>query len=238
MSGELSTGSPRRDRARRRLPGLEWLLLLVAVADWFALRQGLAPHPPALLAILVGAVAAAFLGRLAGTAWRLGRERRRWVSHTAEMVLLAGVLTALGSGMANWLFRLQGFAVLYEKQPLPLHGGSHLQAFSAGPLARLEEIDTVLTLEELELVPRGDGAFFPRSRLLLHGRDGVVRLTVDPQNGGLASGLRYYQGAFGFAPRITVRRRGELLFDELVPWAHVVEDLFAEHHVTAVDPQA
>ena len=66
--------------------------------------------------------------------------------------------------MANWLYAVQGFALLHEGEAVPLLNGSHLSEFSSGPLADLEEMKLTVLLREVELVPDGAG-FHPRSRL-------------------------------------------------------------------------
>ncbi len=202
---------------RRRLPGCEWLLLLLSVADWFALRfQSF--HPPSVLALLVAATGLAFVLRLLGILRRLGRERRRWASAAAEMALLSGVVLALGGGMTNWLLGLQGAVILHEGESALLRGGTDLQHFEAGPLARLEEMELVLTLRSVELEAAGPDLYYPRSRLLLARHEQPLPLELTPRQSARAGNLRFFQGAFGFAPRIVILREERTLFDRVVPF--------------------
>ena len=109
--------------------------------------------------------------------------------------------------------------MLNEGEAVPLHGGSHLQQFDGGPLARMDEMNVVLTLEELKLLPAGDDFFHPESLLL------VQRGTTEPQRVSIGRGttgsvgpLRFHQGAFGFAPRIVLLSDDETVFDRVVPF--------------------
>jgi hypothetical protein len=196
-----------------------WLLLLLAVADWVGLKAGRLEHPAWLLAVLVGGAVLALGTRLIVATWgmRPGSGRR---GHAAgESLLIAGILVALLAGSANWLLGLQGFVVLLEGEAVPLHGGSHLQQFDGGPLARLEEMELALLLEELELVAAGPGSFFPRSHLLVtHSEEAPVMLSLDRNSAGSSGSLRFFQGAFGFAPRIVILKNDEELFDRVVPF--------------------
>jgi hypothetical protein len=199
---------------------LPWVLLLTVVADWLALRTQALSHPPWVLAVLVAALVVALLGRFLGVAGSLRANwRARASSSAAQLLLLGGLLLALGAGFANWARGLQGFVVLHEGETIPLHQGSHLQQFDAGPLASLEEMDVVVTLLELELVPGGGDAFYPRS-ILRVGRAGEdpVRLAVSPRTVAVSRDLRFYQGAFGFAPRIVITRDDRTVFDRVVPF--------------------
>ena len=198
---------------------LPWLLLLITVADWFALRTRALAHPPWVLAALAAAVSLAFLGRLATVASGLFEGGRCRGAALAQMVFLGGLLLALGAGSANWALGLRGFVVLHEGQTVPLHRGSHLGAFEAGPLASIEEMDLVVTLEEVELVPVGGEGFYPISRLRA-GRAGEepVRLEVSRRAVARSGALLFYQGAFGFAPRIVITRGERTLFDRVVPF--------------------
>jgi hypothetical protein len=94
--------------------------------------------------------------------------------------------------------------------------------FEAGPLARLEEMNLVLALDELELDPAGEGGFLPRSRLRLWREDeGPRRHELRPNTSVSVGPLRLLQGAFGFAPRIVILRDEETLFDRVVPFRTV-----------------
>jgi hypothetical protein len=137
----------------------------------------------------------------------------------AELTVLVGVLLALTAGMANWLLRLQGTLILSEREAVPLHGGTALQVFDAGVLARLEEMGVSLVLEELELLPAGGDGFYPASRLRVwRDPEKPSRIQVTPRRRGAFGALRFHQGAFGFAPRIVLLREGETLFDRVVPF--------------------
>jgi hypothetical protein len=196
-----------------------WLLLLVAIADWIGLQSGAVSHPPWILALLGGTVIVSLLGRLLVVPWSLRAGRRKAGPAIGESLLVAGVLIALVAGMANWMLGLQGFVVLNEGDAVPLHGGSHLQQFDGGPLARIEEMRIALALEELNLHPAGPGLFYPESRLRVQ-RDTAQpeRVVVSTRASGSAGPLRFHQGAFGFAPRIVILREEEEIFDRVVPF--------------------
>ena len=204
----------------RGLTWLGWLLLAVAVADWVSLRRGTVAHSPAVLAVLVGAVLVCLGIRLGLLVGGLIRHTSRPFGRLAELMLTAGVLLALSAGMANWLLHLQGTVILNENEAVPLHGGTALQVFEAGPLARLEEMGVSLALAELELAPAGGETFYPVSRLeaLREDETTPTRLEVSPRQRARFGALRFHQGAFGFAPRIVLLRDGVTLFDQVVPF--------------------
>jgi hypothetical protein len=199
--------------------GLGWLVLLVAIADWLALRFRVVSHSPWVLAILV-ALALSLLGlRWAGVIRNLARHPERRGSRAAELCLVSGVLLALLAGMTNWLLGLQGYVILIEGDSVPVHGASHLQGFEAGPVARMDEMGLVLALDEVELVPASDGGFYPRSRLRFWRDDGeAVPLELGARQSATSGSLRFFQGAFGFAPRIVIVRDEVTLFDRVVPF--------------------
>jgi hypothetical protein len=216
----VNHGTPERSVAAGVGRLLPWLLLLVVSADWLALRTQALSHPPWVLAVLVAALVIALLGRFVGVTWSL---RTRWphraAASSAQLLLLGGLLLALGAGFANWARGLQGFVVLHEGETIPLHQGSHLQELETGPLASLEEMDLVITLLELELVPEGDEAFRPRTILRVGRADGEpVRLEVSSRAAAASGDLRFYQGAFGFAPRIVITHEEKTVFDRVVPF--------------------
>jgi len=176
-------------------------------------------HPTWVLAGLAAAAMLAMAARLAGVLLALGHRRRPRVAGSAEVLLLAGLLTALAGGFTNWLMALQGFVILHEGEMVPLTGGSHLQAFEGGPWARIEEMSLTLGLEEVDLVDAGGGLFYPRSHLFLDADSGKpVRLETDLRTAASAGSLRFHQGAFGFAPRIVLLREGNQVFDRVVPF--------------------
>jgi hypothetical protein len=198
---------------------LPWLLLLVAVADWIALRSGWLSHHPWVLATVVGAVIILLLLRLGLVAWSLRARRRKPGPATGEALLVVGALVALVAGMANWTLGLQGFVVLNEGEAIPLHGGSHLQQFDGGPLARVDEMNVVLTLEELKLLPSGTDFFYPESHLLVQrGTGAPQRVSIGTGSTGSVGSLRFHQGAFGFAPRIVILKDEETVLDRAVPF--------------------
>jgi hypothetical protein len=195
------------------------LLLLLAAADWALLRAGLVRHDPALLTAIVASSLAAFFLRCLVIAWSLRRPGHLTWSTLSELVLSVGVLLALLFGMANWVLRLHGFVVLNEHETALLHGGTDLQVFEAGPLARLEEMNLTLALDELELVPAGQGGFLPRSHLRVwRGTEDAARLEIEPSASAASGSLRFLQGAFGFAPRVVILRGEETVFDRVVPF--------------------
>ncbi len=215
--------------SRRRFPGIEWWLFAVAVAEWVALKFLEAAQPPEILAILVILVMTAFAVRLIEVVWRGWRGYLGAGSAAAEVLLIAGMLSALGAGMANWALSLQGAVIVHEGETAVLHGGAELQEFAAGPFARLEEMDLVLTLKEVELVAAGGGTFNPRSHLVLHWRGEPRELAVDPNRSAESGTLRFFQGAFGFAPRIVIERDTTNVFDRVVPF---ISDYDGPHGVS------
>jgi hypothetical protein len=203
----------------RRLAVFGWLLLGVAIADWWALRNGVVHHPPSLLAVVVVTAVPALAARLAVQLAALARRGGRILPKIAEATLLAGVLFALGAGSANWLLGLQGFVILNEREAVRLDGGGQLQAFEAGPLARLEEMRLFLALNELDLVAEGSSGFLPVSSIDVWREGGEKqRLEVNPRAAASRGVLRFHQGAFGFAPRIVILKGKETLFDRIVPF--------------------
>lgn len=205
------------------MSALLWVPLGLAVADWLALKTGLLGHQPWVLAVLAAIAASALLVRCV---WRIRRlvtgGKGPRLAGASEVLLILGVLTALGAGTVNWLLSLQGFVVLHEGESVPLGGGRHLQEFVEGPLARIEEMDVVVGLEEVELLPVGPAearAFVPRSRLVVQEGDGEQQaIEVEPRRLGEVGSLRFHQGAFGFAPRIVIERDRQTVFDEVVPF--------------------
>lgn len=206
---------------RRKTSILKWLVLLVALADLSALKAGWLSHPPEVLAALFGLVLIAFVFGLAREVRALVVGDRRGRSLGSALVS-AGIIAALLGGTVNWLLGLQGFAILTENEPVSLHRGTQLQEFDAGPLASIDEMRMHLALDELELVPSGPDAFFPRSHLRVWQTDEQpTSIEVTPREDAAVGPLRFLQGAFGFAPRIVIvsagDRRGSV-FDRVVPF--------------------
>jgi len=221
---------PFRPGFRARLvTAIPWTLLALAVADWALLKAGWWTHPPALLAGLVGAATLGLAVRFVVLVRRFttgaAKASGTGLARGAELMLIAGLLTALGAGTANWLQSLQGFVVLHEGESVPLGSGHHLQELVGGPLARIEEMNLVVGLAEVELLPvdpeptGGARSFVPRSRLVVRGADRESHeVDVEPQRVAAIGPLRFHQGAFGFAPRIVIERNGRTVFDEVVPF--------------------
>ncbi len=195
------------------------MLSAVAVGDWLLLRNRMVAHPTWILALLVGAVLVLLAFQFARAAADLLRGLGSRPLAAARLLTVAGAGLALAAGMANWLFSLQGFAILHEGEAVPLHGGSHLQHLEGGPLSRIEEMDLALALAEVEIMPGVGGAFFPRSLLEVKSKGGEpVRLSVDPSSNAAHGSLRFHQGTFGFAPRIVIQRDEKVIFDRTVPF--------------------
>jgi hypothetical protein len=137
----------------------------------------------------------------------------------ARTLAITGALLVLGAGVANWAWSLQGYVVLQELEAMPVLAGGHLRALEKGPLADLEQLDFTLQLEELELLPSAEAGLYPASRLRVRGADGKVEtLRIDPWHNAAYGNLRFYQGAFGFAPQIVVVHGDETIFDKVVPF--------------------
>ena len=216
-SPELQRAAPHRDAAVSH--GLLGVAAVGTAFDWLLLRNRVLDHPTWVLGALVGVTLFGIALRSLGLARRIWMERARRGVRSAELTLLAGVLIALSAGLANWLFSLQGFIVLREGEAVPLQSGSHLQGFEEGPLARLAEMNLTLALVEVELLAHGSGGFFPQSLVELRRPEGEPeRLTVSRQENATSGNLRFFQGAFGFAPRIVILREEETLFDRVVPF--------------------
>ena len=102
---------------------------------------------------------------------------------------------------------------------MPLHHGTHLLALEKGPFADLARFNLELQLVELDLRANDDGLVYPVSTIRVRGADGRVEESVlTPWRSATHGDLRFYQGAYGFAPRIVVRRDGETLVDDVVPF--------------------
>jgi hypothetical protein len=184
------------------------VLALIAVADWLALKTRAFSHPPWILAALATGVGLLLLVDLGLNVRKVRARRDRKATAWGQILFLSGILVMLGSGMANWVLALQGFVILTEGEAVP---GSHLQELEAGPLSSIEEMDLVLMLEELELIPAGEESFYSRP-----GDETTIRLS--PQESGTVGSLRFFQGAFGFAPRIVITEGDYTVFDRLVPF--------------------
>jgi hypothetical protein len=196
-----------------------WLLFLLSLADWTLLRTNLLRHPPWVLAALVGATVLALATVVIVAVVDLALARGPRGRGAATFLLSAGCLIALAAGSLNWLLSLQGFVILHEGEVVPLHGGSHLERLASGPLSDLREIHLSLGLEEVEIVAAGEGFFFPRSRLAVLPEGGErVSMVIDPRTAGELDSLRFYQGAFGFAPQIVILKDDRTVLDRVVPF--------------------
>lgn len=195
--------------SRRTLLVLELTLLVAFVGSLFVMRRGAVSFPPAVLVTLCVALLLLFAFELVVAV--VGRN-------VAGALLAAGVLLLFGGGMANWLFRLQGFVILTEIDAVPLAALSHLQGFDAGPFSNAHELAAMLQLEKCELQPAGDG-FVPVSHLrLLKKKADAQELIVRPGAGRSFGTLRFHQGTFGFAPRLVITRDDATVFDRVVPF--------------------
>jgi hypothetical protein len=198
-----------------------WVLLGAAVADLALLKAGWIAHSSGILAVLFALAILAF-----GLRWLvLAREVLSEPGRPSEWAALAGatgILLALGGGTANWALGLQGFAILAEQESVPLYGGAALQEFESGPMARIEEMDLHLALDELELTPSGKETFHPTSLLRVWAADDEpTALRVTPNTRARFGSLWFLQGAFGFAPRIVILHgedASRTVFDRVVPF--------------------
>lgn len=192
-----------------------WALAAAGALGLAAHRRGWAALPPSALATVAGALLASLAAELALTLLERRPPGHR-LRHAGRALALSGAVAMGAGGLANWLLSLQGFAVLLEREAVPLFRGSHLQGFEAGPLADPAELDVVVQLAALELHPAGDGAFAPESRVLVStGGAAPQPLTLGPDAEALGA-LRLSQGAFGFAPRLVVLKDGATLLDRTV----------------------
>jgi hypothetical protein len=214
---------PRRSRRLRRATRVwPWAFVLSAVVDLIAIRAHWVSHRPSILAGLfaLAIVALGVRGVALGTSCRAAIPGR--ATAAAELLAIVGALITLGAGTANWLLGLQGYVILSQGESIRLQEGARLQAFVSGPLARVDEMDVVVTLDELDLVERGAGRYDPTSRIRVwRSHDRFDRLDVAPRTPGESGPLRFHQGAFGFAPRITIVHDGDPrreVFDRVVPF--------------------
>jgi hypothetical protein len=202
-----------------------WAFLTAAVVDWVLLTKGVVEHPFWVLSIFVVVSVMGWVFEIIRTVALASGRQLRPLTIITRLMMLCGLAAAFGFGVGNWLWSLQGYVVLKEHEAMPLHGGSHLMAFEAGPLSDLESLDLTLQLEELTLVPTPDGGLYAQSRLRIQGADGKVTvIDVSPREIAPFGTLRFYQGAWGFAPRIVILRGDDAVFDEVVPLMTRVHD--------------
>jgi hypothetical protein len=202
----------------RPLPFLRWsvaALLLLATVAWFAVRRAgvLLPWAVALLAACTTVVAAA----VAVADLTLLRRERRLV-RLGSVLVFGGLAFSGGVGSYGWLRSVQGFVLLAEGEPFPVATPADLQKHWGGPLGDVRELRGAIVLEKLVLEPIERG-FRPMSRVVLRSESGDTRTVEVTQDASVSVGsLRLHQGAFGFAPRITLLRDGKTVFDEHVPF--------------------
>ena len=203
----------------RPLTFLQWLLPLLAMLDWWLLRSTSVQHPAGVLAALALASVAVWVVGLVQHAYDVARQRKTPAAAFGPCLVLAGLSLGVGAGLVNWAWSLQGYVVLRETEALPLHHGTHLRAIEEGPLADLDQLQMTLQLVELELRAGHDGVIYPESRIRIQNAAGKVeeRVVTPWQNAAVGS-LRFFQGAYGFAPRIVLLHQGTTLYDDTVPF--------------------
>jgi hypothetical protein len=194
------------------------LALLAAALAWLAaMKTGRVPVRPGSFALLVGALlltVGAVLALAVRRSLPAGPGRPFAV---AEALAAAGLLLVGGGGLANWLLGYQGFVVVLEREPVRLSRAEQLNAFEAGPLGRLHDLDLTIGLARLALTSNGPGQFSARSRLKVLDASGVERaVELAPGAAARIGSLVLRQGAFGFCPRITVTVDGKTVHDGLV----------------------
>jgi hypothetical protein len=174
---------------------------------------------PALLAGLMVAFSAGLVAELALILADLLRRRHGAVRSAGASSLVVGLLLVVGGGTANWLFALQGFVIINEGEKVSLDGGSQLQSFSSGPLGDPSELELQLGLERLQFEDDEAGRFVPVAQIWLQRQDHQERRVELAKGQGLAEGpLVVALGAFGYSPRILLKRGDEILFDRQVPF--------------------
>lgn len=183
--------------------------VLASMALLFFMRRGTVGYDPPLFAKVAAAVmVVTFVAFLAAVVQRA----------VAAILFTGGLLLVYGGGMANFLYGLQGYALLTELEHVGLAEGRELQEFDAGPMSDVSEMNLALQLEKLDL-RLVDGAIQPASRIRLIRKGQPVNVvTVKPGTDGRDGTLRFMQGAYGFAPRIVITRNGNAVFDRYVPF--------------------
>jgi hypothetical protein len=210
-------------RLRRLLRLAAGVLLLAAGGYLVALRLGYLPARPGVLAALVGVVSALLVALLALSTRAASRGPGR-LAATCEGLTAAGLLVALGAGLANWAFGFQGAVLVMEREPVQLSSRTDLAGLDAGPLADPRELDVVLGLARLQLQGVGPGGFRAVSSLKVLEAGGDERgISVASDRSAASGKLVFHQGMFGFAPRVVVTRAGGKLLDEHVPFRTVRE---------------
>jgi hypothetical protein len=189
------------------------------VVDWWLLRSTPLNHPVGVLGLIAAGCVAVWLLGLVFNLWTVARGWKTIGEVLGPSLLLAGLSLAVGGGLVNWAWSLQGYVVLEEGDTMPLHHGTHSLALAKGPFADLNRLQITLQLVELELHSTEEGATYPESTLRIRGRSGKVQeFVVTPWNRAEVGDLRFYQGAYGFSPRIVMLKGEETLFDDVVPF--------------------
>lgn len=202
----------------KRLAILQSSVLAAAVGAWAANRAGLVGVAPAALAAVAAALVAASAVQLAWAAWRCVR-RGAAATTLAWALLHGGLVLALGGGLVNWLFGVQGYLLLMEGDSAPV-SLERLDGWAGGPLADPGRLALSVRLERVALSEAGRGYFRPKSQVafLSAGSPPVVR-DLEAATPVAHGSLRFLQGAFGFAPKIRIERaRHGIVFDEWVPF--------------------
>jgi hypothetical protein len=205
-------------RGRLALRGAVGVLSSASVSYLVAVKLDAVQPRPAVLGGLVAVIfclsiawAAVALARLAG-----GEGR---VAAVGEALVAAGLMAVAAGGLANWAFGMQGFVVLFERQPVRLNGAGPIGAFTKGPLADLRELELTIALSRLHFEPQGPSGFRAVSGLrILDAKGDEVGVTVERSRAAARGNLVFRQGSFGFAPRISVYAGDRLVRDAWVPF--------------------
>jgi hypothetical protein len=198
-----------RRRPVRILTGVAAACAVASMIVLVAMRRGALAYDPQLFACIAAAVIVVTFAALV-----VALLRRAPVA----ALFTAGLLLVYAGGMANFLFSLQGYALLTEFDHVALAEGKALQEFDSGPMSNLAEMDLTLQLEKLEL-RMVDGGLVPTSYVRILRKGQPLRRVTLPAGGEAGDGsLRFMQGAYGFAPRIVVTRSGNAVFDRYIPF--------------------
>ncbi len=193
------------------------LLAVSTTAVGVAFKLGMVPVHPELLAALAAATATTAVVSFIGDFVLLVRKRELVAG--SRCLLEFGIFLALGAGLANWLLGYQIAVILNRGDRVLLGQPDRVQVHNTGPLARVHELDMEIELAKVELDRGPDGRVMAHSSVLVHrDREDPARLVVsrrEPQRFGTA---RFFQGAFGFAPRIVVISGEKTVYDEIVPF--------------------
>lgn len=203
-----------------RIPRRVTLVALsIVILYWLGMRKGWAPMTPTLFAWGVGLLVGCALWWASQTLILARRERNRPFLLLSEAMLALGLVLMGCGGMANWLLGLQGSVILLEGEKSFLSDPSQLNAFEAGPLAKGLEMGGLLELLEVRLVSVEDG-FHAESHLRFVRKHGEQpqELSLTPSEAASVGTLRFYQGAFGFAPRLVLLHGDKTLLDQEVPF--------------------